>query len=468
MKNILVIADGETAKVYLSRVLDMAGSNKKFFVLYYQEKSLPKDISEQFMLYRFDPTSKVKLHALLESHEFHQIVVILSNKTDTLATYENIRSFDDRLKILLHDRWFLEFSDKNTTVVNAHDIVSNFLINHLPEIPLYATNIGLGQGEVAEFSIPFGSPFSYRYIKNIEQKRWKIVAIYREHRLILPNSKTILEPNDSILVVGNPHVLKSVYKSINREYGQFPIPFGENIYCFLDMAMMSDEDIEKLTNDSMLLHSSLNSNKLIFRVVNPRYGEILNKLKSYDTQNMQVELDFYTHEKSSLIISDVDRFEVGLFVTNQDFFNENLSLLYDLKIPILKVGKRGFFHIDEAVVMSEESEKIEKISSIIFDISSQLKLDISVYRFEESDKEESDRITEHFENLSKLFQEKIKIIDTRRNPIRELKERDNVLQFVPFDKAIKQNKIFALFSKNLNRLYFELSNNYQLFLPSED
>ncbi len=468
MKHILIIANGKAAKAFLTRVMRSDLNNKKYHVVYYDDKTLPQEKSEQFLFYKFDPTSKVKLSALLHNNEYNQVMLSLSSKSDTMASYDIIRECYPHIQIVLLDLWDIAFQDANMTQINAYDVLSNIMSNYLPDIPLAAQNLGLGTGEIMEFKIPFGSPFTYRHIANIEQKRWKIAAIFREHKLILPTPKSILKPNDSILTVGNPNVLKSVYKSINREFGQFPIPFGENIYCYIDMLTMQDEEIEKLTNDAMLLHSNLNSNKLIFRVVNPTYSKILNKLKSYDSASMLVELDFYEHEVSALLHNDMEHFLVGLVVTNQTFFDEHLTLLQSLRVPILKVGEGGFFNIKDAIVLSYESEKIEKISSIIFDVSSQFKLDISIYEFEGEDQEESQKVIEHFENLSKLFQEKVKIVKTRRNPIRELNARDNFLQFLPFDEHIQKRTLFSFFSKNINKLHFHLSNNYQLFLPSQD
>ena len=231
---------------------------------------------------------------------------------------------------------------------------------------------------------------------------------------------------------------------------------------------MSELDIEKLTNDAMLLHSNLNSKKLIFRVVNPKYTKMLDKLKSYNSKSMFIELDFYEHDIRTMIYSDMEHYQVGLIITNKTFFNNHLELLKSLKVPILKVGKGSTFNIKEAIVISNESEKIEKISSIIFDVSSQFKLNISIFEFEGDDHEESIKIIEHFENLSKLFQEKVKVIKTRRNPIRELGVRHDFLQFLPFDEHIKEQSIFSFFSKNINKLYFHLSDNYQLFLPTQD
>ena len=468
MKHILLIVHGKTAKVFLQRIMLSDLNNKKYHIVYYDEKTLPDEKTEQFIYYKFDPSSQVKLTTLLSRNEYHQVMIALSSKSDTQATYDNVRHYNQTIQIVLLDLWDLEFQDQNITLVNGQDVVANILTNYLPDLPLTAKNLGLGTGEIMEFKIPFGSPFTYRHIANIEQKRWHIAAIFREHKLILPTPKSMIKPNDAILTVGNPNVLKSVYKSINREFGQFPIPFGENIYCYIDMKTMSEEEIEKLTNDAMLLHSNLNSNRLIFRVVNPIYSKILNKLKSYDTQSMFVELDFYDHEIATLLHNDMEHFIIGLIVTNNEFFTQNLALLQSLKVPVLKVGEGSFMNIKESLVLSNESEKIEKISSVIFDVSSQFKLDISLFEFEGEDHDESCRVIEHFENLSKLFQEKVKVIKTKRNPLREISERQNFLQFLPFDEHIQEKSFFSLFSKNVNKLYFHLSNNYQLFLPSQD
>ncbi len=468
MKHILLIVHGKASQAFLKRIMNTDLSNKKYHVVYYDEKSLPQERSEQFLYYKFDPTSKIKLSHLLTSQDYYQTMIALSSKSDTLATYEIIREFNTSMQIVLLDLWDLEFKDENLTVINAHDVIANIFSNYLPDLPLAAQNLGLGTGEIMEFKIPFGSPFTYRHIANIEQKRWKIAAIFREHKLILPTPKSMLKPNDSILTVGNPNVLKSVYKSINREFGQFPIPFGENIYCYIDMQRMDDAQIEKLTNDAMILHSYLNNNRLIFRVVNPTYSKMLHKLKSYDTHSMFVELDFYEHETETLIKSDMEHFLVGLIVTDMAFFNEHIALLYSLGVPVFKVGKGSVFSIKEAVVISNDSEKIEKISSIIFDVSSQFKLDLSIFEFEGEDHEESLKVIEHFENLSKLFQEKVRVVKTKRNPIRELNQRRDFLQFLPFDEDVGEKSIFSIFSKNISKLHFHLSENYQLFLPSQD
>ncbi len=468
MKKILVIADGLLANVFLQRLEDLDATDNIYHIVYYKENTLTKKRSDKFIYYHIDPTSFTKLSMLLEDVEFYQIMLILGNKTDLQATYENIRKIDTNQSVVILDKWNLGIVHQHTTVIDMRERVANILSNYLPDIPLFAQNIGLGQGEIMEFKIPFGSAYVYRHVGNIEQKRWRIAAIFRKQEVLLPTSKTMLVPDDTILAVGNPNVLKGVYKSINRQFGQFPLPFGQNIYVLIDMVMMNSKQIDMLCNDAMVMHAKLNSKKLVFRVVNAKYGKVLDKLKKYQrSTSIEVIFDFLDNEIKDVVLQDIDQFYIGLFITNATFFKEYKKFLYRLHLPVLKTGKSGFFNIKYSVLLSYDSEKVEQLSSVIFDLSSQLEIDISLFDFQSDKSEEGEKIIEHFESLSKLFEKKVNIIATDKNPIRELLPKDDFLQFVIFDKNILTSPLLAFFSTNVQKHYFRFMDKYQLFLPYE-
>lgn len=468
MKKILIIADGPIARAFLDRLENIDTSDNVYHIVYYRQKTLPKKLTDHFLYYHFDPTSYAKLAPLLEEVDFFQVMLILGNKIDLLATYENIRKVDMNLSIVMLDKWELEIEDQHAIVMHLQDRAANLLSNYLPDIPLSAQNIGLGKGEIMEFKIPFGSAYVYRHVGNIEQKRWRIAAIYRKGQILLPDSKTMLLPDDTILAVGNPNVLKGVYRSINRQFGQFPLPYGQNIYVLVDMVQMCDEEIERICNDAMLLHSKLNSRELIFRVVNPRFGKVFDKFKRYqESSSMEVLFDFLNLNLETMVMTDIELNYVGLFITDADFFMGHREFLYRLKIPIFKIGTSGLLNLRHSVVLNDESEKIEQLSSVIFDFASQMELDIALFDYGEETTVEREKIIEHFESLAKLFEEKVRIIKSRRNPIRELMPQNDFLQFVIFDKKLLESKWMALLSTDIERHYFRFMEKYQLFLPYE-
>ncbi len=468
VKKILIIADGLVARSFLKRLEELDTSDNIYHIVYYKQTTLPKKLSDHFIYYYFDPTSFVKLAPLIEDIDFFQVMLVLGNKIDLLATYENIRKVDKNLTIVMLDKWQLGIEEQHTIVMDMQERIAHLLSNYLPDIPLSAQNIGLGQGEIMEFKIPFGSSYVYRHIGNIEQKRWRIAALYRKGKLMLPDPKTMLLPDDTILVVGNPNVLQGVYRSVNRQFGQFPLPFGQNIYLLIDMGEMDDRQIDAICNDAILMHAKLNSKKLIFRVINARFGKALEKLKGYqESHSMEVYFDFLATPVEQLIHTDIETGYVGLVVADTTFFIHHTALLYRLKVPILKTGDYGLLKIGHSVVLSDESDKIEQLSSVIFDFSTLMELDITLFDFGEGLQEEHEKIIEHFENLAKLFEEKVRVVKTKKNPIRELLPRDDFLQFVIFEKKLLDPWWMALLSTDLERQYFRFRDKYQLFLPYE-
>jgi len=467
VKNILIIADGTVAKTFLERTALIKGQKNRFYVVYYDDDILPENKQDNFIYYKFDPTSFSKLSGLLRQIEFYEAFLILASKQDFLATYENIRTIKKDLPLILLDRWSLDLEDRNIKVVEANDILANRVVNFLPNVPVFAKEVGLGQGEIMEMEVPFTSSYAYKHIGSIEQTRWKIAALYRKQTLHLPQPNMMLMPNDIILAVGNPAVLQSVYKSINQDYGQFPQPYGQNLYCIIDMNSIDEKDIENLTNDSFILHSKLNNKNLIFRVLNPKLSKCYEKLKSYKNANINVLFDYEGRDFDELIKEDIKKYDIGLVVVDNRCFLSNIDLFYEVKTPIFKVSKNGFFNIKKSIVLSENSSSVESISSVIFDISSQLDLNITLYEFDGIDEEENKKIIEHFTSLAKLFDKKVNIVKIEGNPILKLEKRSDFLQFIKFEKRLTRINVLDKFlSTNLDDHFFKLTNSYQIYLPS--
>ena len=469
MKNILIIVDGNIGKKFLERLKLVKNEQSKYYIVYFDDTILPEEKSSGCIAYKFDPTSYYKISGLLHQIEFYEIFLILTNKQDLLVTYNNIREIDKELKLVILDRWGCKFDDSNITILEANDILTNRLINFLPNIPVFAKEVGLGQGEIMEMQIPATSNYAYKHVGSFAQNRWKVAAIYRNNKLILPKDNMMILPNDIILAVGNPAVLQSVYKSINQQYGHFPKPYGDSIYVFIDMKFHDEEIIKILINDGFILYSKLNSKKLVIRVINPTISKTFDKIKSYQSTNAEVLIDYEDKESKEIIIKDIKAFDIGLFVTDYNFFKEYITFLYDIKRPIFKIARYGFANIKNSIILSSRDIlSVERISPMVFDFSYQLNLDITLLEYQEEDEEANKKIAEHFNALSKLFEKRVNILKLQKNPILELKNRNDFVQIIEFSKKLTEISFFEkLFSTNLQEHVLELIDAYQLFLPNQ-
>ena len=466
MKKILLLTDGKLGRHFVERVAETYTSENIYYVVSMDKLEIANAKPSQFKFYQFDPTSFHKLSNLLKM-EFMQVLIALKSATDVELSVKNIRAVKSQLRIVLLDRWAMEFDDPNIVVINSNELLSSRLLDYLPNVPVIAQNVGMGEGEIMEVLVPFGSSFVYRHIDALEQNNWKIVAIYRNQRLILPSPKRMIQPNDLLVLVGEPSVLKTVYRAIKRELGQFPAPYGTNLYLYVDMAMDDISMLRKLVKRSKYIHTSLGQ-RLYIRVVNPGNIEQLAQIKTHRSDDVIIEIDYTNRDFRDIILEDVQQMSIGLIMLSSKLFAITLlrEALYNSRVPVLKLSDKPFSKLKESVVVLTENRELEKISTTVFDISAQLSFKLELFDFSVEKSEEKERILEHYENLSVIFSKSIKIINQEANPIRFLKQKENFLYCLPFNEKMLERPLYSIFSTDSEKLYHRLGEYHQLFIPT--
>ena len=465
MKNILIVADGIVAKHFLERLFVSRSSTHHYVVIACGDEDYSDVNLENFTFYRFDPTSLDRLRQVASGY-FSQFMLMLKDGFDTVSVYNNLRQISKKTEILMLDLWGLGGleDDSHLTVLDARAVLTARLMDFLPDIPVVADNLGLGKGEIMEVKVPVGSSFMYRHISSITQKKWRIAMIYRGSNFMIAKPNLMILPGDVLLIVGEPSVLLSVFRSVKKETGQFPSPFGHNTYLYLDKRTMGEEACLRLLEQSLKLHENLNSKRLYVKVVNPMLNLAYERLKSVGDERVAVTFDFFGRGVEQ-IKDDVFKNDVGLIVTDNKFFSAHKRLLFELKRPITTIGRGDVDEIKKGVILSSGfGDEIENQSAVIMDCCAQLDTQISLYHFGALSGGEG--AEEHFDSLSKIFGRKVEIVEDRNiNPILKLKNEQNLLQFVPFSKKISRPDPFAAFSNDMNRLHSRLSDNYQIFIP---
>ena len=198
MKKILIIADGAFARNFLDRLLG-AKSNLHHYIVVSSEDHSQKANYENFTFYQFDPTSLSKLKSISDGY-FSQFCIVSDNEKEAVAVYENLRQISTKTETIFMNSWELDekcketfASDKHLSVVDIRDIAASRLMDYLPDMPVYADNIGFSEGEIMEVKVPIGSSYMYRHVSSIAQKRWRIALIYRGAEIILPKPNTMIQ-----------------------------------------------------------------------------------------------------------------------------------------------------------------------------------------------------------------------------------------------------------------------------------
>ncbi|WP_415395842.1 COG3400 family protein [Sulfurimonas sp. CS5] len=465
MKKILIISDGTAGEHFIQRVIETYTSENIYYVVQIKAKEYEDINPARFKFYEFDPTSFYKLSNLLKM-EFVQVIVAMDNQLDVENTIKNIKLVKKQLRVIVLNKWDMENEDPNVVLVNSNELLASRLLDYLPNVPVIAQNVGIGEGEIMEVLVPFGSSFVYRHIGVIEQKNWRIVAIYRNRKLLMPSRRRMIQPNDLLVLVGEPAVLKSVYRAIKRELGQFPEPFGSNIFLYVDMNTVNLVTIEELIRRAVFAHKKF-KHDLIIKVVNPSNIDILQYIKEFRDDNIVVDIEYKSIDLRATFYNDIKVYHIGLVIVSAEMFADYYTrkTLYESHVPVLKLSDRSFSNVKDAAIILNDNRDLEKISATIFDISEQMGFNLEIYNYMNEHQEEKEQVIEHYYNLATIFSKSIKVIKENQNPIRTLRQKDNFVHILPFTYKLTNRRIYSLLSTDSEKLYYKLDDYHQIFIP---
>jgi hypothetical protein len=470
LKNILILADGSIARHFVDWVGSKRIAENKYYVTCYKADATPEKLGKNITLIHADPTSYSKMKRIMDDVKFSHIFIVMEEKEDAKYTLKNIRLIDQKVKVILVNQWDdneMGRDAQNITLIDVDELIAAHLYDQLPNVPLVAQNVGLGKGEIMEIQVPFGSAYAYRHVGSILQRKWKIAAIYRDDKQILPTNATMIRPNDALLVVGKPMVLDGVYRAINKRIGLFPEPFGQDLYLILDFRYDQEHALMHL-RESIYLTEKLENKSLFVRIINPSNFELIEKLKAMENEQVTLSISYDEEKPHTMIEYDIGEHDIGLVLSSIETFegDDLKEILYNLKKLVYLFGDRPLYNIHESVILMDENEKMESISATAFDISESLGLKLSLCDFDpEGDFESKKMVIDHYETLSHIFNIDIHVEQKVANPIRELSKMENILQIAPFEKALSSEGIWKLLSTKINDFLLRSKHHPKLLVP---
>jgi len=470
MKNILILADGSVAKHFIEWLSRKRVAENKYYVISYTPNSVPEKMGAHITHYEIDPTSYAKMKHIMYNVRYSSIFIIMEDSEDAHYALKNIRMIDETVRILFLNQWddpAIDREEENVTILDMDELMAAHLYDQLPNVPIIAQNVGLGRGEIMEVHVPFGSTYAFRHVGSILQRKWKIAAIYRDEKQIIPTNATMVRPNDTLLIMGKPLVLDGVYKTINKRIGLFPEPFGKDLYLILDFRYDQENALIYL-KESLYLLEKLEDKNLVIRIIYPSNFSLIEELKSYESDNITVLVCYDENDITSLLEFDIQEQDIGLiFSSIPAFESENLKgTLYDLKKVVYLFGEKLLYSVKECIILMDENEKMESISSAAFDVSESLDLELTLADFDpEGDFESKKIIIEHYETLSHIFNMEINIKQKIANPIRELAARDDILQIAPFEKILRKDNLINFVSTKVQDFLLTTKRHPKLLVP---
>jgi len=470
MKNILILADGSMAKHFIRWISRKRVADNKYYVISYTSDTLPEKMGKHIMHMEMDPTSFAKLKHVMEEVRYSDIFIVMQKKEDAVYSLKNIRMLDKTVRVIFMNQWDDEEvarDEEYVTIINSDELMATHLYEHLPNVPVIAQNIGTGSGEIMEIHVPFGSTYAFRHVGSILQRKWRIAAIYRNEKQILPTNATMIRPNDTLLVMGKPIVLDGVYKTINKRIGLFPEPFGKDLYLLLDFRYDQENALIYL-KECLYLLDKLDDKSLYIRVLYPNNFHLIDELKAYESEKVTVSVCYEDEDNNRLVEFDIQEYDIGLILNSIETFEADAlqETLYDLKKIVYLFGDKLLYNIKECIILMDENEKMESISSTAFDITESLALTLTLADFDpEGEFESRKMIVDHYETLAHIFNMEVEIVHKVANPIREISDMEDILQIAPFEKELRRNTILKFVSTKVKDFILTTKKHPKLLVP---
>lgn len=503
MKHVLLVLDSDFAYDFLIKVISDYHSYNAYNVIYKNDNFLPEDFFEQqipssFTFNKCDYTSTFRLEKIIRSNTSDAFIII-DDDEERLFVYGYLRTRFRNLRITtnIKNKEICKNLKKDSSLIliDEFEVLSNRFTIGLPNIPVVPHDFGLEQGEIMEVNIPSGSIFAHRQIGTINQTDWKIVGLYRLNQFILTNRNLVIWPGDSLLIAGKPNVLKNIYNQIMSSTGQFPAPFGQDIYLYIDMIDLSEEKILFDFSESLFLHRNLKSTNLVIRIINPTNFKIINKIENFikffsKNNDILLKIDYNNFSFQEVLKQDQGK-GIGLIIVNQKIFDKKIKrlALFKTRIPIFKTALHSiqnmkffrknkdaksiirtntssFKEVKESIIIFTNKINNSNVSIVIFDISKQLNLAIKVYDYE-PDGDFNTEIETEFDNLAKVFDCKVSFEQNNmNNPVLYLNNLNKpVLHFLPFSEDMINPRFLSFFKTSFESFSFMIKNNPQFFIP---
>ena len=406
----------------------------------------------------------------MDDVKYSNVFIIMDDIEDVKYSLKNIRFIDDKVRVVLVNQWDddeIGRDEENVTILHSDELLAAHLYDNLPNVPVVAQNVGLGRGEIMEIHVPFGSAYAYRHVGSVLQRKWKIAAVYRDEKQIIPTNATMIRPNDTLLVLGKPIVLDGVYKTINKRMGLFPEPFGKDLYLLLDFRYDQENALLYL-KESIYLLEKLEEKSLYVRVLYPNNFTLIDEIKALESEHVTLSICYDDNDIKTLIEYDIHQHDIGLVLNSIQAFeaDELKETLYDLKKLVYLFGDNLLYNIKECVILMSENEKMESISSTAFDISESLSLKLTLGDFDpEGDFESKKMIIEHYETLTHIFNMEINIEQKVSNPIREIANMKDILQIAPFEKRLNTDNFMKFISTKIQDFLLTTNKHPKLLVP---
>ncbi|HIC87662.1 MAG TPA: hypothetical protein EYP03_05615 [Aquificae bacterium] len=358
---------------------------------------------------------------------------------------------------------FYEDIEKEIVLIEKGKVLGKYIKNYLDPNKKEGISIGIGK-DIIQIKVLPSSILANQKVARFSSSKWKIVAIYRDNKIILPRGNTVILPGDQVLFIGEPKILESTISLFLKNEPQFPLDYG-----YAQVVIL--KDIEKnYLKENLFLYSKTKVREIDFyfqenEVPKDKLEKILkelptNKLLSYKViKNLdEVDIGFISLKKKNFKLKMLSY----IFTTKNAL---PIKLFNKYAIPVfLCIGKEKYENILCPIFNMEESIKALETA---FQIAKMMGANLHLLLIKQADIVENSinlhEIKKHIDFYKRIYKLKANIIHKTGNPVKITSQISKDYDLVVTSSKI--GKYSTLFKPYPPHLIFLFSKSSSLLVP---
>jgi hypothetical protein len=385
-----------------------------------------------------------------------------------------------RIIVLLFDKEKeKDFEPFNVDIVNPLDLTTRAIVSLVEKNFSIALNIGLGEGELVETKVLANSHLVDRKLKHFKSTRWRISAIYRNGKFVLPTGETKIKIGDRVVIAGYPSVVENIVNIFIKGIPQFPLQFGR------DIAVPLNPDNLKPLEEAEYLRRNSKAHKLqIYILKNASQDKIAKAVQFLDKNFYEIKgrikdvKDLFKKKNEDIGIVVVPFINLPFYYQSVFAFMKGAFLKRVMKIankPFLL--SMGTFPYSEIVVSLNSPDpaftleigmELSRISKIPLKVI--YATTISEMRGLEEEKALKER-KDIVNDFKHIYGTHIEFVILEGNPIKEsvkyLNKLDKCLVIMSYDKKLGVSIFDSIFNPHIQYSIVKKLEQSALLIPLE-
>lgn len=447
---VLICGVGKVTRHLLKRL----GTSWQVFLVDISEEKLNSIISEFQQIEKIlagDASSPVILDEIGLS-ECDYVLALTDNDKVNLAIvgYARDQGVNYSLALVNEQENQPKFQQLGARTVLGSTLLARKIYHYLQDPRINITPLTLGQAEVMEVDISQYFRMIGKKASTVTDEGWRLAAIYRRSELIFPQPDTVIEPEDRLVIIGNPDIFNPVCDLLECGHPHFPLAYGQGLL----LSLFPGSDHGKTINESVLLAQNTKV-KHVSVICSKEDCDVEDQLNTW-SQSIDIRLERIEGDFLEKIRAVNERENYGLVVVDPlkgpffKLFSKPVLVAFAHSLPCPLLVSRHTHPYERILVPFNGSPKSDLALEVAVDLARQLGSEISAVVVDEPEfirgVEERNWVESQIlrvREIGHIHKMEIEEITRKGNPVKEIVEAAKGFNLMVMGSATKEKGLFT-------------------------